>query len=124
MKAGKKLINRLRSRAGESIAEVLVAVLISALGLAILAGMVAASSNMVTKSKSAMQTYIQEENKLAAQSGTGSTGSISMKVGESAKAVRLPDSSASEGEGYPVAVNYFSTEANNKTLVSYSLKES
>ena len=68
-----------------------------------------------------MQTYIQKENELAAQSNKSGAGYITMKVGggEGAKAVRLPDSLADSS----VNVEYFSAEANNKTLVAYSFKE-
>ena len=58
----RKLVRkRLVSRAGESLAEVLVALMISALGLMMLAGMISSSSSLVMKSKDTMRDYIAAE---------------------------------------------------------------
>ena len=58
---------RLRSRAGETIAEVLVSVLIAALGMALLAGMISAASKMITNSRKSTETYVSAENILMTQ---------------------------------------------------------
>ena len=50
-----------RSVAGESIGEVLVATLISSLGLLMLAMMISTASRMVTNSQSVMDNYIEDE---------------------------------------------------------------
>ncbi len=49
--------NKLRSRAGESIGETLVALLIAALALLMLAGAVSSASKIVTRNKAAMEEY-------------------------------------------------------------------
>ena len=52
-----KLKKKIGSRAGESIAETLVALLIAALALVMLAGAITAASNMITVSKAKMDDY-------------------------------------------------------------------
>ena len=51
----KRIIKKVKSRAGETIAEVLVALLISSVALVMLAGMIASTTSMVTQSKSKME---------------------------------------------------------------------
>lgn len=53
----KKMLKKLRSTAGESIGETLVALLISALALVMLAGAVSSASNIITRSNDAMNDY-------------------------------------------------------------------
>ncbi|MBR6220466.1 MAG: hypothetical protein IKQ80_07880 [Clostridia bacterium] len=53
----KKLMSKLRSAAGETIGETLVALLISALALTMLAGAIGAANNIVTRSNKAMNDY-------------------------------------------------------------------
>ena len=54
----KKLVmEKMCSRAGESIGETLVALLISALALLMLAGAVSSAGKIVTRNKTAMETY-------------------------------------------------------------------
>lgn len=53
----KPVNNKLRSRAGESISETLVALLISALALVMLAGAIGASSRIVTRSRTQLKKY-------------------------------------------------------------------
>ena len=56
----KKIAAKLRGRLGESIAETLIALLISALALMMLAGAITAASNVLSKSKNSMNTYNTE----------------------------------------------------------------
>ncbi len=53
----KQIVNKLRSRAGETIGEVLVALLVSTLALMILAGMISAPSHIVKNSEKRMDAY-------------------------------------------------------------------
>jgi Tfp pilus assembly protein PilV len=62
----KKVIERLRSKVGESIAEVLVALLISAVGVAMLVGMIGVSTRIIDKSTQ----YMRDEYKKTDISGT------------------------------------------------------
>ena len=53
----KGALRKLYSRAGESIGETLIALLISALALLMLAGAVSSASKIVTRNKAAMESY-------------------------------------------------------------------
>ena len=53
----RRVFRKLNSRAGESIAETLIALLISALALLMLAGAISAAARVVTTSKVAMDEY-------------------------------------------------------------------
>ena len=80
----KRVMRRLRSRAGESLTEVLVALLVSALGLMLLAGMINASSNMVIRSKDVISSYVGAETSMIEKQVGGETESITFKkTGES-----------------------------------------
>ena len=56
----KSMLSKLRSRAGESIGETLVALLISALALVMLAGAVSSAAGIVKQSNEAMGRYYAE----------------------------------------------------------------
>ena len=56
----KKMLKKLRSTAGESIGETLIALLISALALVMLAGAVSSASNIITRSNDAMNDYYRD----------------------------------------------------------------
>lgn len=64
-----KLFAKLNSRTGETIAETLVALLISALALIMLAGAISTTSRIVTESENKMQEYYTANNGLAEPSG-------------------------------------------------------
>ncbi len=53
----KKIRSKLQSRQGETISEVLIALLIAALALTILASMISASSNIVVTSRRVLENY-------------------------------------------------------------------
>lgn len=67
-----KCRRRLKNRGGETITEVLVALLISALALTMLAAMIAAATRMVDQSRKSLDDYYKAENNLAALSGAPS----------------------------------------------------
>ena len=70
----KKLRRRVKNQAGETIAEVLIALLISSLALVMLASMISATQSMVSKSKTKMDEYYAANNKLETYSGTAISG--------------------------------------------------
>lgn len=108
-----KLKNKLRSQAGESIAEVLVSLLIAALSLMLLAGMISATFDMVTRSRETVKTYVQANNTLVEQSGTGAAGSVSFTAGGSALTL-------TEGSTGSVNVSCFTNDTvGGKTVTSY-----
>ena len=60
---------KLRSRAGETLMETLVAVLIASVGLTMLASMITSSARLITKSRSVLKDYYAENNKLEERAG-------------------------------------------------------
>lgn len=93
------LIARLRSRAGESIAEVLVALLISVLGIALLVGMIGASTHIIDQSTDAMQS---EYSRTVVSAAYASRGSVTIYSGSGAAAsavasFRIDDQTYSSG---------------------------
>lgn len=65
MKLLKKVRNKIKNNNGESISEVLVALLISTLGLVMLATMITTSTKLVTRSEESMDQFVEAENALA-----------------------------------------------------------
>ena len=66
----RQVFKKLRSRAGETIAETLVALLVGTLALMILAGMISATARLVTRSEKKMDDYYAGYADLANPSGT------------------------------------------------------
>lgn len=78
----KLIVRKLKNRKGESIGEVLVSLLISALALVMLASMITSSSRMIQSSKVKLQDYYVANNALETRTGTNSgTGTVLVKVG-------------------------------------------
>ena len=66
----KRMLDKLRSRRGDSLAEVLVAMLISAVALVMLASMIASSGRMIRRSRESMEEYDAANNVLASMPDT------------------------------------------------------
>lgn len=103
MKILSQIKKRIKSRNGESITEVLVALLISMLGLVLLATMITSSAKLITQSRDAMSGYVEKGNALAAGSGSSiSSGKISISLNENS---------------YTTSVSYFINDTFSKTPV-------
>ena len=76
---GEKVNNKLRRNAGESLAETLVALLISALAIVMLAGAIATATRLVTSSKNKLKTYYSNNEKLAKMNEAGEAAVISVE---------------------------------------------
>lgn len=61
---------KLRSRAGETLAETLAALLIATIGLTMLASMITSSARLITKSRSVLSDYYTQNNELEKREGT------------------------------------------------------
>lgn len=86
---------------GESIGEVLVALLISSFGLVLLASMISSASKMVTNSKSKVEQYIKEENVIVKQDESKNHGDGTVTIKINGNSVQLTDSSPTT---YPVYI--------------------
>ena len=84
MNMKKQMLKKLRSNSGESIAETLVAVLIAALALLMLAGTINTASRLITRSKTALDAYYTENNKLSEHSSSNSSGTSTVTVSSGA----------------------------------------
>jgi len=73
-----KLMKRLRSQAGESIAEVLIATLIAALALMMLAVMISSTVSMVNTGKAKMNEYYTGSEVLEIQPAEGSAVTVTI----------------------------------------------
>ena len=98
----KKLLNQ----AGESISEVLIALLISAVALMMLAGMITSTTNIITRSRNAVLEYIVAGNKLVDHSGTSEEGTVSFHIGGSSTAIKLTDTTNTE-----VSINIYRNDS-------------
>ena len=112
----KKLFQKLNSCRGESIGEVLVALLISALALVMLAGMISASSRMITKSKTELKEYYDANAALNSESSSGIDGAVSLKTsGGTNTSVKLVPGAEQ------ISVQYFVNSKDGR-VVSYKKK--
>ena len=110
-----RLIRKIKSRAGESLAEVLIAVLIIAVSAMLLASMISSTLSIVTRSETAYEEYYQENETLETfSSSTPSTVTINITGSDGSEA------------GYsiaPIDVNCAKNERiSSHTVVSYMVK--
>ena len=80
----RKMLAKLRSRAGESLTETLVALLIAALGLVILAGAISSTMNMVRNSKTRMTSYYSANNAVEKKTADNAVSDFSVLIGGTA----------------------------------------
>ena len=114
------MVKRLKSNKGESISEVLIALLVSALAIILLAGMINASTEMIQKSKAKMDKYVDAENGIVEQSADDpDTGSVTVVQGNGASPVKLTDDAPDAG----IQVEYYTnSESGKNTVRSYKVK--
>lgn len=108
------ILKKLQSKRGESLAEVLVALLVSTAGIMMLAGMITSATNMISKSRNAMNDYYERNNYL--ETHTNGSG-ISVGSGT----VFLKDSAGDTGDGNKIAdVSYYINEQGNERAIAYA----
>lgn len=113
------MIKKLKNQNGESIAEVLIALLISSFALVMLATMLTSTMKMVTASKIKSENYTKEGNKLAVMSEEDkyAEGTVAMYSGDDALAAKYTLSDNGEED---IPVEYFINEESGKnTVVAY-----
>ncbi len=74
--------HRLRGKGGESIAEVLIAVLISAVAMVMLASMIITAGKLVSDSRTKLTAYYAQNEALTKRGDSGSTATAVLKKGE------------------------------------------
>lgn len=124
-KTGKSLKRRLKNNSGESITEVLVALLVSTLGIVLLAGMINSSTIMINNSKEKIASFVSAGVTVVEQisdaANPNPSGTVLTTVKESGKedTMKLFD-----GDNGSTKVEYFeNTEAGNITVKSYKVKQ-
>ena len=117
--------NKLGSNAGESLAETLVALLISALAIVMLAGVISASSNIITKSEKKLEVYYGANNELTTLSdGLASTSGIAEKI--SGKHIIITQTASGSGEATAITVPvdmYKNGAFTKKPVYAYTVKQ-
>ena len=112
----KKIKARVRSQAGETIAETLVALLISSLALLMLAGAVSAAVRMVLRSKNKLEAYYVQDENVAAHKTAAGTMTVTLTE---------ESDGLSETIGpFTYTGNYYQNdELGRITVISYSAEE-
>ena len=115
---------KISNQRGETIAETLVALLISAVALVMLASMISSSSSMITRARDRLSAYYDNIELMNRESNSAADEYIK---GSSNLSVQDLDSSASEKivfEESKIPVNYYGNTAFSKTqVVTYRYSE-
>ncbi len=109
MKHCSRFLKKLKNRAGETISETLVALLIASLALVMLASMISSTVNLVSTSKTKMNAYYQDLSGLENLSGADSTATITIR----------PSSAIETFSTISETIKYETTEAFSETVVAY-----
>ncbi len=108
---------KLRSRSGESIGETLVALLISTMGIMLLAGMITASTRMVIQSRDAFDDYYAVNNAVAKHDAEAinsyfESGSVTITIKDSSNKTLLT---------VPDITYYKDTKLGRSPVISYGV---
>lgn len=109
-----KIAARLKNSAGESLAEVLIALLIAALAMTMLAATISTASRMITNSKTKMGEYYEANDNLAEQL-KDDTKTLTIEISQ----MKLKAESTSEYEVDSSAAKVKLTANNPTTTVYY-----
>ena len=111
-------VKKLKRNNGETISEVLIALLVAALAIVLLAGMINASATMIEKSKEKNEKYTVAENGIVEQSGQSTeTGTVTVEIDR--QAGRLSDANSTN----EISVDYYTNgEAGSNPVRSYKVK--
>ena len=102
----RKIQSRLRSRRGDSLGEVLIALLIVTLALVSLAAMISSTTGRILDSSKQTERYMQAENVLAAQDDVAAAGSVGIKDAAADIVHRLLDGTDDDLTGPNPGVSY------------------
>ena len=102
-----KLRAKLKSRAGETLAEVLIALLVSTVAVVMLASMITSSVKIILKSSETMKAYYEDTSLI---SPAGDTGSVTVKFGDGSDSTDSYTLSAKFSETYKLG---------GKDIISY-----
>ena len=83
-----RIARKLKSRAGESIAETLIGMLIASLALVMLAGSISTATRLILTSKDRMDEYYAADADMANQTGEAATIEITLKGGNVEQSIK------------------------------------
>ena len=109
---------KLNSQRGESLTEVLVALLVGALAITMLAGAIVSSQQMIRHSGEVMDRYYQENNQLDAHSAPV-TENIVLEMQQEKKDPATGNITY-EDEGAPISVTGYIHHQGNDDIVAYA----
>ncbi len=116
----KKMKKKLHNRRGDSIAEVLVALLISSLALVMLASMITSSARMITASKAKLNEYYRETEALCTyQQTNGASSHITITSPDTITVICTDSSGNTYTKNYTDAKSCVNTEFSNTPVVSF-----
>ena len=99
---------KLRSRSGESLAEVMVAILVAAIALVMLAATISSAVSITLKSESTLNDYYEQVRTVAAQDTASDTGTVTVTA---------------EGS-FTIPVNYYESDGiGANKVISYARQE-
>lgn len=112
----KKIWNKLRSTAGESLAETLLAVLVIAVAAIVLATMISSTASMIKRSEAKMDEYYKQNEILETFPDGGVTsGTISISVSDTSDTYSISS----------IPINYVQNDKLSRyTVTAYSFNES
>lgn len=111
-----RILKRICSQRGESLTEVLVAIVVGALAILLLAGAVNVAANINRESRDAMNAYYQANNALVAEGGDG----VVTGKGNVIKIVDTSDSHMTWTSGGDLNVKYaIDDKTSDSPIVSY-----
>ncbi len=114
----KQLGKKLRSRCGESIAEVLIALLIAALGLTLLAAMITSASRMIRMSKQNMEAYTATQNALVSRPSASINDVITVDSGKKATVSTKLTEDYDTDAG--ISVKSYTISVTGKSVIAYA----
>jgi len=112
-----KLKKKFRSQAGETIAEVLVAMLVSVLALTMLAVMISSTFSMVNKSKLKMNDYYDANRVLEIQPADSDNTSVTVSTGKIS--IKSEDTAATELNVTGIDVRLYRNDTFSKPVYVY-----
>ena len=118
-----RIRKKLKSEAGESIAEVLIALLIAALALTMLASVISSSANIINNSKKKLSDYYAANEELSAekQAATGSKISKATDVTFTLKDKNGVAHSLSRKSS--LVTTYTNSQLSNTQVIAYAFQE-
>jgi len=104
--SAKRIYGKLNDSRGDSIAEVLVALLIAAVALVMLASMIASSSSMIIRSRGYMTDYYDQNNDLIDNAANQHDGTVTVKASDGTSPYGITENGETLNVKYTVNDSY------------------